>query len=80
MLLPLSLKIGRGFYEDGIWTEGGFMPYSRIGGMTWREEDQLTLVLMYRMRSVARRLVVPERYPSTRDWARPSSRRTSTPS
>ena len=21
--LPLSLKIGRGFYEDGIWTEGG---------------------------------------------------------
>ena len=30
--LPLSLRIGRGFYEDGIWTDGGFMPYSRIGG------------------------------------------------
>ncbi len=60
--LPLSLRIGRGFYEDGIWTEGGFMPYSRIGGITWREDEQLTLVLMYRMRSVARRLIVPERY------------------
>jgi hypothetical protein len=60
--LPLSLRIGRGFYEDGIWTEAGFMPYSRIGGITWREEGQITLVLMYRMRSIARRLIVPERY------------------
>src|SRR6476619_4135636 len=60
--LPLSLRIGRGFYEDGIWTEAGFMPYSRIGGITWREEGQITLVLMYMMRSFARRLIVPDRY------------------
>ena len=60
--LPLSLRIGRGFYEDGIWAETGFIPYSQIGGLTWREEGQLTLVLMYRMRNFARRLVVPERY------------------
>ncbi len=60
--LPLSLRIGRGFYEDGIWADGGFIPYSQIGGLTWREEGQLTLVLMYRMRSFARRLIVPERY------------------
>jgi hypothetical protein len=58
--MPLSLKIGRGFYEDGIWADNGFVPYSEIGGLTWREGDQLTLVLMYRMRSVARRLVVPD--------------------
>ena len=57
---PLSLKIGRGFYEDGIWADGGFVPYSEIGGLTWREGEQVTLVLMYRMRSLARRLVVPE--------------------
>ena len=37
--LPLSLRIGRGFYEDGIWADGGFMPYSHIGGLTWREDD-----------------------------------------
>ena len=30
--VPLSLKIGRGFYEDGIWADAGFIPYSRIGG------------------------------------------------
>ena len=60
--VPLSLKIGRGFYEDGIWDEAGFVPYSRIGGLTWREGEQLTLVLIYRMRAFARRLVVPEKY------------------
>ena len=59
---PLSLKIGRGFYEDGIWADGGFVPYSEIGGLTWRNEEQPTLVLMYRMRQFARRLVVPETY------------------
>jgi hypothetical protein len=59
---PLSLKIGRGFYQDGIWSDGGFVPYSQIGGLTWREGEQLTLVLMYRMRNFARRLVVPHSY------------------
>ena len=64
--LPLSLRIGRGFYEDGIWADGGFIPYSRIGGLSWREGDspgeQVTLVMIYRMRAFARRLAVPERY------------------
>ena len=60
--LPLSLRIGRGFYEDGIWADGGFMPYSHIGGLTWREDAQVTLVLMHRMRQFARRLVVPHPY------------------
>jgi hypothetical protein len=58
--VPLSLKIGRGFYEDGIWADAGFIPYSRIGGLTWREGEQVTLVLIYRMRAFARRLVVPD--------------------
>ena len=58
--VPLSLRIGRGFYEEGIWADAGFIPYSRIGGLTWREGEQLTLVLIYRMRAFARRLVVPE--------------------
>jgi hypothetical protein len=57
--LPLSLKIGRGFYEGGIWADAGFIPYSRIGGLTWREGEELTLVLIYRVRAFARRLVVP---------------------
>jgi hypothetical protein len=60
--LPLSLRIGRGFYQDGIWADGGFIPYSSIGGLSWREGEQITLVMIYRMRTFARRLVVPDRY------------------
>ena len=39
-LVPLSLRIGRGFYQDGVWMEDGFMPYANIGGLSWREEPQ----------------------------------------
>lgn len=60
--MPLSLKIGRGFYEEGIWAEGGFVRYSDIGGLSWREGEPLTLVLMYRMRTFARSLVVPGKH------------------
>jgi hypothetical protein len=58
--LPLEATIKRGFYEDGIWTEGGFIPYAKIGGLTWREGPNPTLVILYRWRSFARRLIVPE--------------------
>ncbi len=58
--MPLSLKIGRGFYEDGIWSDAGYVPYSTIGGLAWREGEQLTLVLIDRMRQFGRKLTVPE--------------------
>src|SRR5262245_4614008 len=38
--MPLGLKIRRGLYEDGIWTDGGYIPYVNIGGLTWRESPQ----------------------------------------
>jgi hypothetical protein len=58
--MPLATKIRRGLYEDGIWTDAGYIPYANIGGLTWREGDQPTLVVLYRWRSFARRLTVPE--------------------
>ena len=60
--MPLSMKIGRGFYEDGIWSDAGFVPYSTIGGMAWREGEPATLVLIDRMRQFGRRLTVPQSY------------------
>ena len=30
---PMSLTIGRGFYEDGIWAETAFIPYNEVGGI-----------------------------------------------
>jgi hypothetical protein len=60
--LPLGLRIGRGFYEGGLWLEDGFLPYSKIGRIAWREGPPLTLLVMPRMRALARRLEVPQRY------------------
>jgi len=57
---PMSLTIGRGFYEDGIWAETTFIPYHEVGGISWREGDhQVTLVVITRLRNLARRLIVP---------------------
>jgi hypothetical protein len=57
--MPLSLRIGRGFYADGIWSETGFVPYWKIGAVSWREGPETALVIVSRLRTLARRLIVP---------------------
>jgi hypothetical protein len=61
-------RIRRGFYEDGIWTDSGFIRYNEVGGITWREGKQaVSLVVISRLRSLARRLAVPmEHYGAAR--------------
>jgi hypothetical protein len=69
-LVPLSLRIGRGFYQDGVWMDDGFVPYANIGGLSWREDaqgpqgqgSQVTLLLIPRMKRLARRLIVPHEH------------------
>jgi hypothetical protein len=61
-LVPLNVRIGRGFYEDGLWLDSGFLPYGAIGGLTWREDPQPTLVVLPRMRRLARLLTVPPQH------------------
>jgi len=57
---PMSLGIRRGFYADGIWAEGAFIPYNEVGGISWREtENQVTLIVISRLKNLARKLVVP---------------------
>jgi hypothetical protein len=59
-LLPLNLRIKRGFYEDGIWADTVFIPYNDVGGISWRESPhQVTLIVISRLRNFARRLAVP---------------------
>jgi hypothetical protein len=58
-LMPLSVRIGRGFYADGIWSESGFVPYWKIGAVSWREGQETALVIVSRLRNLARRLIVP---------------------
>jgi hypothetical protein len=55
---PLSARIDRGFYETGVWADSGFLPWSRISSVSWRE-DPVTLVVSSSVRSIARHLRVP---------------------
>lgn len=67
-LVPLSRRIGRGFYQDGIWLEAGFIPYNEVGGISWREgEHSVALVVISRLKNLARVLPVPiEHYGAAR--------------
>jgi hypothetical protein len=58
-LFPLSTRIARGFYQDGVWSDSGFMPWSQISAVSWKDEDSVTLVLISHGQSMARRLEVP---------------------
>lgn len=61
-MLPLSTRITRGLYADGIWTDTSFVPYTEIGGITWREAEQCTLLVIPHAKTVARRLEVPSKF------------------
>jgi hypothetical protein len=59
-MLPLSRRIGRGFYQEGIWADTDFIPYHEVGGISWREgQHGVTLIVVSRLRNLARRLIVP---------------------
>ena len=56
---PLSTRISRGFYGDGVWSDAGFMRWGQISAVSWKEEGRVTLILISHVRSIARRLEVP---------------------
>jgi hypothetical protein len=58
-LFPLSTRIQRGFYQDGVWSDSGFMPWSQISAVSWKDEDVVTLILISHGNSLARRLDIP---------------------
>lgn len=58
-LLPLSVRIGRGLYQRGVWVDSRYLPYAEIGGLSWRPGPQPTLMVVPRMRRVAFPLSVP---------------------
>jgi hypothetical protein len=58
-LFPLATRIARGFYQDGVWSDTGFMPWSQISAVSWKDEGAVTLILISHGQSLARRLDVP---------------------
>ena len=57
---PLSVRIERGFYAAGVWSDRGFVPWSQISGVSWRE-NPVTLILLSPLRHTASPLQVPSR-------------------
>ena len=72
-LVPLTRRISRGFYKDGIWADSLFIPYNEVGGLSWREtEHSASLIVISRLRSLARKLAVPpEHYGAARRMVTP---------
>lgn len=56
---PLSTRIARGFYGDGVWADSGFMRWAQISAVSWKEEGRVTLILISRLRNIASRLEIP---------------------
>lgn len=57
--VPMGARIQRGFYRDGVWSDGGFVRYAGIGGIAWREGKDPVLLLAAEGGGTARSLVVP---------------------
>jgi len=58
-IVPLSARIERGFYRDGVWSDRRFLRYQAIGAISWRHEPDPVLVLASRKGQSAARLSVP---------------------
>jgi hypothetical protein len=58
-VVPMSTRIERGFYRDGVWGDRRFIRYGRIGGLAWREAEEPELLLALRDGATAARLSVP---------------------
>ncbi len=56
---PLSVRISRGFYRDGVWSDSGFMRWPQISAVSWQDDGRITLILISQFRNIARRLEVP---------------------
>ena len=56
---PMSTRITRGFYRDGVWSDRGFLRWGQIGAVSWREGASVTLLLIPHVRQVVKRLEVP---------------------
>lgn len=58
-IVPMSARIERGFYRDGIWSDRRFVRYRTIGAISWREDPDPALLLASRSGRGAARLAVP---------------------
>ena len=58
-MVPLATRIRLGLYRDGIWADAGFLPWSDVARIAFRESPDIVLVLLPRKGGGSLRLPVP---------------------
>jgi hypothetical protein len=66
LMVPLTARIRVGFYRDGVFAEGGFLPWGEIGRWSFRETPEIVLVLLSRAGMALRLPVPPAEYGAAR--------------
>ena len=59
LMVPLSGQIQLGLYRDGVWADAGFLSWTQIKRMAFRETPEIVLILLPRTGSASFRLPVP---------------------
>ena len=59
LMVPLARTIELGFYRDGVWADGGFVPYRDIARLAFRETPEIVLLLLPRGQAAPFHLPVP---------------------
>jgi hypothetical protein len=58
---PLSMRIPKGFYHSGVWTDTGFVPYRRFESVNWLlRPDTVLVVETAGLRHAYARLRIPD--------------------
>jgi hypothetical protein len=58
LVVPISRRIQLGVYRDGVWADSGFLPWSKVARLAYRETPEIVLVML-RRGGGASRLPVP---------------------
>jgi hypothetical protein len=61
-LYPVSLKIRRGFFEEGVRLDRGFARWRDITGLTWHDGPPPVLVIVCHQKEQAGHLTVPSEH------------------
>lgn len=60
LMVPLATRIRLGLYRDGVWADAGFIRWTEVARLAFRETPQIVLVLLPRHGRGSFRLPVPK--------------------
>ncbi len=59
VMVPLSLRVEWGLYQEGVWADAGFLRYGDVRQLVFRDAGPILLLLLPRHGAVPFRMLVP---------------------